>query len=191
MPPSATTNPRNQRFVMRNPSPKVVGRDGARRYACGMRAVVCDPAPPEFEALLERRRRSGAGAHDEVWKGVLHIAPAPQSAHAKLDQQLARLLDAPAQAAGLRPSGPVNIGGAADYRVPDRALLRPGSEGTYLPTAALVVEIVSPGDETWDKLPFYAAHKVDELLIVDVHYRTVDWLALESDEYGLVSHSGL
>ena len=122
---------------------------------------------------------------------MLHIAPAPQSAHAKLDQQLARLLDAPAQAAGLRPSGPVNIGGAEDYRVPDRALLRPGSEGTYMPTAALVVEIVSPGDETWDKLPFYARHEVDELLIVDGHYRTVDWLALQSDEYRLVSRSGL
>ena len=29
----------------------------------------------------------------------------------------------------------------------------------------LVIEIVSPGDDTWKKLPFYAAHDVDELLI--------------------------
>jgi hypothetical protein len=29
-----------------------------------------------------------------------------------------------------------------------------------------VIEIVSPGDESWDKLPFYAAHEVDEALIV-------------------------
>ncbi len=37
----------------------------------------------------------------------------------------------------------------------------------WFATAALVVEIVSPGDKTWEKLPFYAAHSVDESLIVD------------------------
>ena len=36
-----------------------------------------------------------------------------------------------------------------------------------MPTAELVVEIVLPGDGTWDKLSFYAAHDVGELLIVD------------------------
>jgi len=30
-------------------------------------------------------------------------------------------------------------------------------------TVALVVEIVSPGDESWQKLPFYAAHSAGEL----------------------------
>ena len=31
---------------------------------------------------------------------------------------------------------------------------------------ALVIEIVSPYDDTWKKVPFYAKHGVDELLIV-------------------------
>jgi Uma2 family endonuclease len=59
------------------------------------------------------------------------------------------------------------------------------------PTAALVVEIVSPGDETWDKLPFYAAHHVDEVLILDPDAREVHWLGLNGDRYEPVERSGL
>jgi Uma2 family endonuclease len=59
------------------------------------------------------------------------------------------------------------------------------------PTAALVIEIVSPGDESWEKLPSYAVHDVDEVLIVDPQERSVSWLALEDGEYHPVEHSGL
>jgi Uma2 family endonuclease len=55
----------------------------------------------------------------------------------------------------------------------------------------MVVEIVSPNDETWEKLPFYAAHNVDEVLIVDPGERSVSWLGLEEGEYRPVEHSGL
>jgi Uma2 family endonuclease len=54
-----------------------------------------------------------------------------------------------------------------------------------------VVEIVSPGDKTWDKLGFYAAHHVDELLIVDPAKRKVDWLALDGDTYRSTTRSAL
>ena len=63
--------------------------------------------------------------------------------------------------------------------------------GLYLPTAALAIEILSPGDDTWDKLPFYAAHRVDELLIVDPDSRTVDWRALAGDRYRPTTRSRL
>jgi hypothetical protein len=53
------------------------------------------------------------------------------------------------------------------------------------------VEIVSPGDETWAKLPFYAAHHVDELLIVEPAERTVRFFALSDGEYRPVQRSGL
>ena len=43
-------------------------------------------------------------------------------------------------------------------RVPDGGWLRPGPDQVYLPTAALVLEVVSPGDDTWKKVPFYAKH---------------------------------
>ena len=54
-----------------------------------------------------------------------------------------------------------------------------------------MVEIVSPGHQTLDKLPFYAAHDVDELVIVDPQQRTVDWLALKAGEYRAVQRSSL
>lgn len=144
----------------------------------GMPTLVKDPPPAEFEALLERRRRLGQDLFDEVWDGVLHVNPAPHSRHGKVDAQLAALLYEPARAGGLVESGLLNLGEPEDLRVPDRALLRPGPDAVYLPTAALVVEIVSPGDDSWRKLDFYAAHHVDELLIVDPEKRQVDWLGL-------------
>jgi hypothetical protein len=77
--------------------------------------------------------------------------PAPHSRQSDIQQQLAVLLDRPARHAGLRPRlGIFNLGEPDDYRVPDAGLLRPGEEAVYLPAAALVVEIVSPDDETWD-----------------------------------------
>jgi hypothetical protein len=68
---------------------------------------------------------------------------------------------------------------------------RPGAGGVWHPTAALVVEILSPGDETREKLPFYARHEVDEVVIVDPVERAVEWLALEGDGYEAVARSGL
>ena len=78
-----------------------------------------------------------------------------------------------ARAVGLWPSGPLNIGEPDNYRVPDRAYLRTRDPATFTPTAAIVVEIVSPGDETRSKLGFYFAAGVEELLVVDPEARTV------------------
>ncbi|MDX6679354.1 MAG: hypothetical protein QOE31_3406 [Solirubrobacteraceae bacterium] len=55
----------------------------------------------------------------------------------------------------------------------------------------MVVEIRSPGDETWHKRPFYAAHHVDEILIVDPAEQTVTWLGLRGGEYEPVGRSRL
>jgi hypothetical protein len=158
-----------------------------------MRTLVLDPPSTGLEELLERRRISGLDRLDEVWKGVLHMVPAPSFAHANITQQLAVALDGPARTAGLTPAmGEFNLGECEhDFRVPDGGLHRPDASGTWLPTAALVVEIVSPGDESWEKLPFYAAHAVDEVLIVDPATHAVDWLGLTDGEYKPIERSGL
>jgi Uma2 family endonuclease len=160
----------------------------------GVPTLVRDPPPVEFEALLERRRRLGQDLLDEVWEGVYHMNPAPAARHAEIAQQLGELLGPLAREAGLVPMISIfNLGEAGDYRVPDGGLhrARPGQRDVYLPTAALVVEIVSPDDKTWDKLGFYAAHHVDELLIVDMQERRVHWLGLQGDgEYVPVERSG-
>jgi Uma2 family endonuclease len=158
-----------------------------------MPTLVLDPAPRELEQMLERRRRSGLHRLDEVWEGVLHMVPAPTGPHAYIAQQLAERLAGPARARGLVPAmGEFNLGASEDdFRVPDGALHREIPRATWFSTAALVVEIVSPGDESWQKLPFYAAHAVDELLIVDPAERTVHWLGLAEGEYRELERSGL
>lgn len=157
-----------------------------------MRTVVVGPVPDELAALIERRRAAGADLYDEVWEGEYHMVPAPGGPHAVLDNELAVLLHPFAQAAGLVGSGPFNLGRPDDYRVPDRGLHRSPPSGTWVATAALAVEIVSPGDETWDKLPFYAAHGVDEVLVADPQERRLTWLALsETGSYEQVAASAL
>jgi Uma2 family endonuclease len=162
------------------------------RYAWYMRTVVLDPPTAGLDELLERRRRSGLDRLDEIWNGVLHMVPAPSYGHASVEVQLMRLLGPYADAAGLELIGQSNLGESEhDFRVPDGALHRPGAAGTWHPTAALVIEIVSPGDESWEKLPFYAAHDIDEVLIVDPEKHTVHWLGLDVGEYRPIEHSDL
>jgi hypothetical protein len=158
-----------------------------------MSTLVLGPPPPELEALLERRRRAGVDRLDEVWQGVHHLVPDPSLEHARISTQLAELLSPLARAAGLLPAiSELNLGeDEHDFRVPDGGLHRPGAAGIWHATAAMVLEIRSPDDETWHKLPFYAAHHVDEVLIVDPTEHTVTWLGLRGGEYESVGHSGL
>ena len=157
-----------------------------------MPALVLDPLPAELEALLERRHQLDLDRRDEVWEGVLHMIPPPSVEHQRVAMRLVRVLGPIADTAGLEIVGAIGIGAAKDdYRVPDLALLRPGFAPQWNETAALLIEIVSAGDKSWEKLGFYAAHHVDELLIIDPQKRSVDWLALEAGEYRPVERSRL
>jgi Uma2 family endonuclease len=158
-----------------------------------MATLVLGTPPPELEALAERRRQAGVDRLDEVWEGVLHMVPGPSLEHARVATQLAFLLDRPARAAGLLMAmHEFNLGESErDFRVPDGGLHRPGAAGVWHKTAALVVEVLSPGDESRQKLPFYAEHHVDEVLLVDPVARTVTWLSLRGGQYRQVERSGL
>ena len=157
-----------------------------------MPTLVLGTPPPELEALLERRRLAGADRFDEVWEGVYHMVPGPSHAHGLLEAQLLAFLRAPATDAELQITGQFNLGESEhDFRVPDGGLHRPGAGGMWHPTAALVIEIVSPGDESSQKLPFYAKHNVDEVLIVDPAERTVMWLGLREGGYRPIEQSSL
>ena len=156
-----------------------------------MRTVVLGPRPPELEAVLERRRALGQDRYDEVWEGEYHMAPAPSHRHALLDDEVAAVLRPLARRAGLLGSGPFNLGGPGDFRVPDRGLHRQRSTEVWVPTAAMVVEILSPDDETFEKFAFYAAHRVDEVLVVDPVTRAVRCWALAGDGYSEADASAL
>lgn len=125
------------------------------------------------EDLLEERRRLGADRWDEMWDGVLHMAPAPSGPHQRFVFQLGSALKASVETAGLVVSHETELYrpgvGREDYRIPDLVVARRerstdrGVEGR----AELAVEVRSPNDETYEKLPFYAEMEVQELLVVD------------------------
>lgn len=158
-----------------------------------VKTLIPDPLPAEVVELIDRRKRLGLDNFDEVWEGVYHVAPMARFGHARLDQQLAVLLEPVARRAGLQVSGAFNLGDPDNFRVPDRGIHRgdPDPGTVYLPSAAVVIEIVSPGDETYEKVPFYAAHQVEELWIVDPAERAVQIRALMGDGYELTERSGL
>jgi Uma2 family endonuclease len=158
-----------------------------------MPTLVMDPPPAEIDALIEYRRRLDLDHYDEVWEGVLHMNPPPTGEHQYLVQQLYDLLGPLARRAGLVPLLQVfAVGeGRDNYRAPDGGLHRTQPRGVWQRTAALVIEIVSPGDESWAKLPFYAAHEVDEVLILDPAEHVVHWLGLSDGEYKPIERSGL
>jgi hypothetical protein len=156
-----------------------------------MRTVVLGPPPVELEALIAHRRAIGADRYDEVWEGEYHMAPAPNAAHGDVDEQLPRLLHPYVQRTGLHATGSVNVGEQNDFRVPDRAVHRQRAHGVWLPTVAIAIEIASPHDESWEKLAFYAAHDVDEVLIVDPQVRQVTWLGRSGDGYVAIERSML
>jgi Uma2 family endonuclease len=138
-----------------------------------MKAVM--PVVPEH--ILQWRKTTGAHCWDEMWEGVLHMTPEPSRTHQDLQGALYTWLRVHwAMPKGYKVYPPVNLalpgGWPHDYRIPDVVLLTPDRfhidhdeyfEGA--PTA--VVEIRSPDDETFEKLPFYAKLGVPEVWIVD------------------------
>lgn len=157
-----------------------------------MRTLVLDPETAGLSELMERRKRSGLDQLDEIWEGVYHMVPAPSYAHGDIDSQLHRILGPLAEQAGLTMTSQCNIGeGIHDYRVPDCTLHRPGAHGDWHLTAALVIEVVSPHDESYEKFSFYAAHEIDEVLIIDPRQRSVRWFARAGGDYEPIERSRL
>lgn len=124
------------------------------------------------ERLLEQRRRRGVDRWDEMWEGVLHMVPPPSGRHQEVAGELYLVLAALAKARSLAArfeTGLFRPGADDDYRVPDQTYTRPelvtdrGVDGP----ADLVVAIRSPHDETDQKLPWYAALGVREVLVLD------------------------
>jgi Uma2 family endonuclease len=128
-----------------------------------------------LEALVEQRQSRGLDLFDELWEGVLHMAPAPGVAHGIVADELAGALRGAARGAGLRGSGPFNLGSVNDYRVPDGGYHRGAPSDVWVSTAAVVVEVVSPDDETYQKFDFYFAHGVEEVVVADPAMKTVRW----------------
>ena len=147
-----------------------------------MTTVLAGDRPAELQEWLDRRRALGQDGYDEVWDGVYHVAMA-HGRQGRTQVELAFALRAPASAAGLTGSGPVNIGHADNFRVPDHVYFRTRSTALWNPTAAIVVEIISPHDESRLKFDFYFRAGVEEVLLVDPQVRTIEWYVRGSDAF--------
>lgn len=138
----------------------------------GMRVLMLD-APT---GLLEERRRLGLDGRDEMWDGVLHVIPPPGGPHQALSSEFFLVVGPLAKRLGLVPLMETGLFRADDdYRVPDQLYRRPdqgsqrGAEG-----AEVVVEVRSSGDETYRKLPFFAAVGVREVIVLEPEKRHVE-----------------
>ena len=121
------------------------------------------------ESLVEERRRLGIDKHDERWEGEWHFVNPPNSWSPRLNGALLVVLGPLAVRAGLSPTAGAGVFAdlETDWRVPDQVHARPDQEiEEGLIGAELVVEVRSPDDESYAKLPFYAARGVTEALIV-------------------------
>src|SRR5215213_7848817 len=148
-----------------------------------MKTVILGEQPPEIAAFLARRRALDQDRLDEVWEGEYHVVPAPHFWHAHVQNTLAELLGPLARAAGLVGAGEFNLGEQGDFRVPDGGYVRGMPDEVFVPTAAIVVEVLSPGDETWMKFGFFARRGVEEVCIADPRTREVRWFVLVGEEY--------
>jgi len=156
-----------------------------------VKTVVIGEPPVEIAAFLARRRALDQDRSDEVWEGDYHVVPAPHPWHGHVDSELAALLRPVAAAAGLYVTTQFNLGTPHDYRVPDGGYHRRVPSEVFVPTAAVVVEIASPGDETWLKPDFYARHRVEEICVADPQARRIRWFVLHGAAYAETEAGGL
>ena len=155
------------------------------------RTIVLGEPPAPLAGWLATRQSLGQDLHDEVWDGEYHVSPAGHRDHGDIDDQVGALLRPRARRVGLWPSSPANLGTPTNYRVPDRLYFRHRHNTTFESTAAIVVEIVSPNDESYAKFGFYFDHGVEELLVVDPARRSVEWYTRSADRFVRADDSSL
>ncbi len=133
------------------------------------------------EDLIARRRKLGNDRYDEVWDGVYVMPPMPNNEHQRVVMGLcASLYEVLGDGAAILPGANVSDRWADwehDYRCPDVVVVLAGGQaidrGTHWQGGPdFLVEIMSPGDDTMAKLPFYARLGVREVLVVERDSRT-------------------
>ncbi len=158
-----------------------------------MKGVLCDVP----QSLLNERRRTGADRWDELWDGVLHMTPSPSREHQDFQDELRTWIrNHWARPFGNRVHRDVNVclpgGWPDDYRIPDLLLLDSPRFGidknTYFEGPPLVaVEIHSPGDETYEKLDFYAELGVPEVWVIHRDTRKPEMFELKRGHFELIA----
>lgn len=141
-----------------------------------MALLVTDPW---LEARLKaERRQAGSDGHDEVWDGLYVMPPLPDDTHQEIQGTLMwmfRDMLGWDSDASITPG--VNISDRRedwefDFRAPDVTVYlaeNPAENcGTHRRGGAdFLAEILTPGDRSREKLPFYGKVRVREALYID------------------------
>jgi Uma2 family endonuclease len=134
--------------------------------------------PPLEEELIAQRQARGADAHDEVWEGVYFMSPLADNEHQRIVSRFTRVLEAAIGDSGTGSVYPgANLAASAenweeDFRVPDVAVFLNDTaaedHNTFWTGAAdFIIEVTSPRDRSYDKVPFYSRLGVRELLVLN------------------------
>ncbi|MBI3269651.1 MAG: Uma2 family endonuclease [Planctomycetes bacterium] len=154
-----------------------------------MRALYVDIP----EELIRARRRQGIDSFDEMWEGELHMAPLPSWRHQRIDWDLVYFFRSHwenlqeglgCSHVGVKfPGTPeVDVAGQSvprSFRGPDLVFLLRGhearvQEGWLVGPPDALIEIRSPGDETYEKFPFYFDLGVPELIVIHRDTKAVE-----------------
>jgi Uma2 family endonuclease len=156
----------------------------------------------QADALIRERKRRGADRYDEVWDGIYVIPAPPTLRQQELVSELNGIFNELVRRPQLGEVYPgVNVSDRAsdweeNYRVPDVVVILKNSRAIRHSAHVqggpdFLVEIESPGDDSEEKVPFYAQLGVRELLLIHRDKRTLRLLRLQGEELVLVAASSL
>jgi Uma2 family endonuclease len=160
-----------------------------------MSTIIADPQLQDD--LIAERRASGMDRWDEVWEGTYIIMPLPNTEPQLIGGRLHTILDMTLGMSGQATVLPgVNVTDRQvhwqeNYRCPDVVVYLNDTQAVNQDTRwyggpDFGVEVVSSGDQTREKLPFYAKVGTRELLIVDREPWQLELYRLTGDEMKLV-----
>lgn len=145
------------------------------------------------EAIPLAPTDAGNDRWDEMWDGVLHVTPGPNFDHQDIAGQLYSYLLLFWMRAGKgKVAFQFNVaspgGWPKNYRVPDVVLWSKDRErlnrGEYIEgPPSVVVEVRSPGDESYEKLGFYRDLGVPEVWIIDRDTKRLEIYRLVDGQY--------
>jgi Uma2 family endonuclease len=151
--------------------------------------------PDMVERLIAEREQAGANRWDEVWDGVYVMNPLPNNEHQEIVAEMLFVFRSVLGRGVVFPG--LNISDRetnwrTNYRGPDIVVRLEGSVARDLGTHLVggpdfLVEVVSRGDGSRDKLPFYASIAVREVLLVDRDPWGLELYRLDGGELKLVS----
>ena len=165
-----------------------------------MVALITDPSLEK--QLIAQRQATGADKYDEAWEGVYVMAPLANDEHQNLVNELATVLTIVVGWAGLGKVRPgVNVSDRRkdwkeNYRCPDVVVFLKDTQAENCGThwyggPDFAIEVISPGDRTLEKLPFYAKVAARELMVIDRNPWSIRLFRLRDDQLVEVGSSSL